>query len=233
MAGFSTEGVMPMMPTGMAGGDGFGFGAGGGWIVFLIIAMMFGWGRNGFGAGGAGGFAGGELMADQFALQDLKNGHRAIESGINGLANGICDSTYAMAQQNGQTRELIGLGFANINSNLDSCCCTTNRNIDSVRYENSKNTCDIITNANMNTRDLIQAGNANTQRIVDMMTANTIQELRDRNQDLTLSATLQAQSNNIINAIRPTPVPAYQSCNPWGTPVFGNGCGGFNGCGNI
>lgn len=47
MAGFSTEGIMPVMPYGMGNtGDGFGFGNGGGWIVFLIIAMMFGWGGN-------------------------------------------------------------------------------------------------------------------------------------------------------------------------------------------
>ena len=79
MAGFSTEGVMPMAPYGGGGMDGMGFGQGGGWIVFLIIAMMFGWGRNGMGAG-AGGFTGGETFADQFALQDIKNGIEQTET---------------------------------------------------------------------------------------------------------------------------------------------------------
>lgn len=205
MAGFNTEGVMPMIP-GTASNDGFGFGAGGGWIVFLIIAMMFGWGRNGFGANGV---TGGEVLADQFALQDIKAGIRA-----NG--NGICDSTYAMAQQNSQTREMVGLGFNTLGSKIDNCCCGINKNIDAIRYENAKNTCDIITNANMNTRDLINAGQQNTQRIIDMMTANTIQQLRDEKQALALSAALQQQTQNIIGQVRPVPIPSYPTCNPWG-----------------
>ena len=160
MAGFSTEGVMPMAPYGGGGMDGMGFGQGGGWIVFLIIAMMFGWGRNGMGAG-AGGFTGGETFADQFALQDIKNGIRA-----NG--NGICDATYNMAQQNSQTREAVNLGFRDLSAQMSNCCCETNRNIDAVRYENAD--CDIITSGNMNTRDLNEADRIHKE--IDMMTAN-------------------------------------------------------------
>lgn len=220
---------MPMMPAGFSGGDGFGFGAGSGWIVFLIIAMMFGWGGNGF--GGRNGVAQGELLADQFALQDLKSGLRNIDNGINGLANGICDSTYAMAQQGSQTREMLGLGLRDLGAQMSSCCCETNRNIDAVRYENAKNTCDVITNANMNTRDLIEAGNANTQRIVDLMTQNTIQTLRDQNQALTLSAALQAQTANITSITNPRAIPAYPVCSPYEALYLGfNGCGrGCNG----
>lgn len=107
--------------------------------------------------------------------------------------------------------------------------CETNRNIDSVRYENAKNTCDIITNANMNTRDLIEAGNANTQRIVDLMTQNTIQELRDKNQELSLSALLQQQTATITGITNPRSIPAYITCSPYESSLyaygrFGNGC---------
>ena len=216
MAGFSTEGVMPMIP-GVSGGNDMGFGGGSGWIVFLIIAMMFGWGRNGMGAG-AGGFTGGEVFSDQFALQDIKNGIRA-----NG--NGICDATYNMAQQNSQTREIVNLGFRDLSSQMSDCCCTTNRNIDAVRYENAKNTCDIITAGNMNTRDLITAGTANTQRIVDMMTQNELQRLREQNNALTLQVSQAAQSDAIINALRPVPTPAYPVCSPYETIKGFGGCG--------
>lgn len=229
MGGFNTEGVMPVMPYG-GGMDGFGSG-GGGWITFLIIAMLFGWGRNGLGAG-AGGFTGGEVFADQFALQDLKNGQRQIDSGIRGLESGLCQLGYATAQQGSQTRELVGLGFANLGSKIDNCCCETNRNIDALRYEGAKNTCDIITNANMNTRDLIEAGNANTQRIVDIMTNNTIQNLRDQNQALTLSAALQQQTANITAITNPRPIPAYPVCSPYEVFTGFGGCNGFNTCGN-
>ncbi len=216
MAGFSTEGIMPVMPYGMGNqGDGFGFGNGGGWIVFLIIAMMFGWGGNGYGFNGKNGFAGGELFTDQFALQDLKNGQRQIDSGLRGIERGVCDSSYAL------NSSIQGLG-----SQLSNCCCGTNRNIDSVRYENAKNTCEIITNNNMNTRNLIEAGNANTQRIVDILTQNTIQNLRDKNQALSLSALLQQQTTNITNITNPRVVPSYPVCNPY--EVLYN----FNGYGN-
>ena len=217
MAGFSTEGVMPMAPYGGGAMDSMGFGGGSGWIVFLIIAMMFGWGRNGMGAG-AGGFTGGEITADQFALQDIKNGIRA-----NG--NGICDSTYAMAQQSGQTREMLGFGFRDLSAQMSSCCCDLGRNIDSVRYENAKNTCDIITNDNMNTRDLLVAGTANTQRIVDMMTQNELQRLREQNNALTLQVSQAAQTTAIINAVRPTPTPAYPVCSPYESARGYGNCG--------
>lgn len=229
MGGFNTEGVMPVMPYGNSN-DGFGFGAGGGWIVFLIIAMMFGWGGNGFGRNGfngVGGFVAGEAMADQFALQDIKNGIRA-----NG--NGICDATYAMAQQNGQTREMVGLGFRDLSAQMADCCCTTNRNIDSVKYEMSKGFCDVVTAGNLNTRDIIASQERGTQRIIDMMTANQIQDLRDKNQELTMSALLQQQTTNITNITNPRVIPAYPVCSPYETLYGYGGCGKFggnNGCG--
>ena len=118
-----------------------------------------------------------------------------------------------MAQQNSQTREAVNLGFRDLSLRCQ-LLCETNRNIDAVRYENAKNTCDIITSGNMNTRDLIEAGTANTQRIVDMMTANEMQRLREQNNALTLQVSQAAQSTAIINAVRPTPTPAYPVCSP-------------------
>lgn len=223
------------------------FGNGNDWFAFLILAMLFGWGGNGWGNGfggrgaGIGAFNGGELLTDQFALQDLKNGQRQIDSGIRGLERGICDLGYSLAQQEGQTREAIAgstysisKGLCDVSHQISDCCCTTNRNIDAVRYENAKNTCDIITNQNMNTRDLIEAGNANTQRIVDMMTQNTIQTLRDQNQALTMSAMLQQQTKNITDITNPRSIPAYITCSPFESSVIGrfgwNGCGFNNGC---
>lgn len=233
MSGFNTEGIMPVMPYGNVNNDGFGFGAGGGWIVFLIIAMMFGWGRNGFGGfgNGAGGFVAGETLADQFALNDLKSGQRHIDNGIRGLERGICDSTYAMAQQGSQTREMLGFGLRDLQSEISDCCCNTNRNIDSVKYEMSKGFCDAITAGNLNTRDIIASQERGTQRIIDMMIANQIQDLRDKNQALTLSAALQQQTTNITNITNPRVIPSYPVCSPY-EALYNGSCGRFNGnCG--
>lgn len=66
---------------------------------------------------------------------------------------------------------------------------------------------------------------------------NKIDILRDEKQALQLSASQQAQTANIVNQIRPCPVPAYLTCNPFGCQGglndygYGYGYGYNNGCG--
>lgn len=67
----------------------------------------------------------------------------------------------------------------------------------------------------MNTRDLIEAGNANTQRIVDLMTQNEIQKLRDEKTALTLQVSQSAQTQAIVDALKPCPRPSYIVANPY------------------
>lgn len=67
----------------------------------------------------------------------------------------------------------------------------------------------------MNTRDLIEAGNANTQRIVDMMTQNEIQKLRDEKSALTLQVSQIAQTQSIVDQLKPCPRPSYIVANPY------------------
>ena len=44
---------------------------------------------------------------------------------------------------------------------------------------------------------------------------NKIDALRDERTALQLSASQQAQTANIINQIKPCPIPAYITCNPY------------------
>ena len=212
--------TMPMAPAGY--GNFGGFGAGNDWFAFLIIAMLFGWGGNGFGFGGRGmnpasTFNSGELVADQFALQDIKNNQRHIDSGIRGLERGLCTVGYDVASQASQTRESIGQtafglerGLWNLSSELSSCCCNTQRAIDAVRYDASKNTCDIITANNLNTRELLVNQDKNTQRIIDFMTQGEISKLRDEKLALQGQLSQLSQTSTIIDALKPkAPVPAY------------------------
>lgn len=213
MAGFSTEGVMPMMPYGY-GNDGM-FGGNGGWGMFILVLLLLGGG--GFGGYGAGGFAGGELFADQFALQDIKNNQRAIDGGIRGLEQGICSSTFELSKS-----------ISDLGTQLSSYNYETNRNIDGVKYEMSKGFCDVVTANNLNTRDLLANQERNTQRIMDALTANQIQDLRDKNNELTMSALLQQQTTNITNITNPRSIPAYVVCNPYAPQYgYGYGCNGY------
>lgn len=191
MAGFSTEGVMPMMPYGGMGGND-GFGGGNCWWIFIFFIL--------FAGGGFGGFGNRNGM-DQFSLLDIKNNQRNIETAVNGVSRGICDSTYALNDS------IKDLGFQS-----SKCCCETNRNIDSVKYDMSKGLCDIITNNNMNTRDLLLGQERQTQRILDELRDDKMQNLRDKNQELTMTALLQKQTANILGVTNPRVVPAYNVC---------------------
>ena len=76
---------------------------------------------------------------------------------------------------------------------------------------------------------MIQANNQNTQRIVDMYTQDKMESLREQLQAANFQLSQQAQTANLINQLRPCPVPAYPSCSPYTSYSWGdlgrNGCG--------
>lgn len=215
--------TMPVLPvTANTGGFGGMFGSGGDWTVFLLFALIFGWGGNGFGAFGG---RGNGMIAENAYLSGEFN-YNNLLNGIRGLERGICDlgfNTNTVVHSQGElTRGAVASGFVDnqrsfydLSRQMANCCCSVERGIDGIRYDNAKNTCDIITNANMNTRDLIEAGNANTQRIVDLMTQNEIQKLRDEKTALTLQVSQSAQTQAIVDALKPCPRPAYIVSNPY------------------
>lgn len=192
------------------------FGDGGGaflWVFFLFFLLA--WGGNGFGGNGAaqGALTRGELCQDM--------NFQSLENAVRGVQTGICDGFYAM------NTGLLN-GFAGVTSNIaenrfaaQQCCCETNRNIDSVKYENAQNTCSII-NAIKEDGDATRA----------LMTQNEIQSLRDQLQTANFQLSQQAQNATLINALRPTPIPAYQTCSPYESALmYANGCGCGCGCG--
>lgn len=205
--------VLPVMPTSGGGGMFGGSGGSSDWIVFLIIAIIFGWGNGGL--GGKNGVATTDnAIANEFNFNSLNNGVRAIETGI-------CDLGFALSQDNGRTRDAITAnafsterGFNTLASQLASCCCDTQKELLVNRYDMAKGFCDVVNNASSNTRDIINAGNMNTQRIVDMMTSNQLQELRDKNNALTIQVSQQNQTATILNSLKPTPRPSYIVPNP-------------------
>lgn len=202
--------------------DGGMFGGGnGGWVFFLFFLLA--WGNGGFGVGGnaAQGALTRAEMYDGFNAQDIKEG-------IRGLSNGLCDGFYALNTSNLQGFNGIGTAITDVGYQMKDCCCGINRNIDAVRYENAKNTCDIITAGTLNTRDIIDSQNQGFQRILDFMTNDKIESLRSELQAAQLQLGSVAQTNTIIDALRPCPKPAYLTCSPYAS--YSNQIGCF-GCG--
>lgn len=195
--------------------DGWG-GDGCWWIILFLIFGMFGWGGYGNGWGGNGGanfpaFQGYATRADIDAALSTQG----IESGIQNISTQLCN------------------GFAGVNSNisnlgyqLQDCCCQTQRAVDGVNYNMAMQTNTIQQALCSGFRDVIDSQNAGTQRIIDTITQDKIQSLQTELQSAQLQLANAAQTNNIINTLRPTPVPAYITCSPYQAAYgYGNGCG--------
>ena len=222
-----------VMGTNNRGNDAFG-GYGADMIIWLIvIAAIF---NGGFGFGGWGGNSGFNSPAGQgFATRtdiDAALSTQGIESGITGLGSQLCN------------------GFNSLSAQLADCCCSTKAAVADVNYNLAAQT-NILQNTvnnngnaiqqalNSGFRDVIDAQNAGTQRIVDLFTQDKIQSLQTELQSAQLQLSNAAQTNNIVNALRPTPVPSYPVMSPYTSiinptgftfGVSGNGCG-YNACG--
>lgn len=181
-----TMGVTPTMPLYSGNNDGMGMG---GYWFWIIIILLFG--GRGFGYGND---------SDEFIKRDIFN------TNANVSAQGCTTQKEVI-----ESRYTTQLGLQSLQASQDACCCATQRAIDSVKAEAYKNTCDIITaihNDGEATRALINA--------------QTMQELRDKLADrdrelMTANFQLsqQAQSNNIISTLQPTPKPSYLTCSPY------------------
>ena len=84
--------------------------------LWIILFLIFGWGRNGFGGNGFGSNGG---VADNYVLA---TDFATIERKLDGVNNGICDSTFAL--NNTMTNGFAGVqqtlcqGFSGINQNI-------------------------------------------------------------------------------------------------------------------
>lgn len=229
-----------VMGTNNRGNDAFG-GYGADMIIWLIvIAAIF---NGGFGFGGWGGNGGFNSPAGQGALTrtdiDAALSTKGIESGITGIGTQLCNGFNS-----------VNSNISNLGYNLQNCCCDLKQGLGEVNYNLAAQT-NILQNTvnnngtaiqqalNSGFRDVIDAQNAGTQRIVDLFTQDKIQSLQTELQSAQLQLSNAAQTNNIVNALRPTPVPAYLTCSPYQTivnptgfafGVSGNGCG-YNACG--
>ena len=210
------------------------------WIIGLaVVGGIFGNGGFGFGGNNRGNCATQADLAAGFnnsavlsSLNDIKltqaSNLNFINQGFSGLNNvinqgfaGVDNAVCTLGYQNQAGFNALGTQLAScccdIRQAIADCCCTTQRSIDSVKYENAKNTCDII-----------RAGQDNTRAILDYLTSEKISALQSENAGLKAQISNDRQTATLINEIKPCPVPAYITCNPYQSAYgFGNG---FNGC---
>ena len=137
------------------------------------------------------------------------------------------------------------MGDANIVSQLNNCCCTLRDAITRQGYENQlatvnqtntlQNSINFVNSSvergfaatNYATADqtcqIKQAIQDSTSQILAGQKAaemrelqREIQSLRDEKNQFQTSAIIQAQTQTLVNQLRPCPIPAYITCNPFG-----------------
>ena len=202
--------------------DGYGndmFGGNGAW--WLIVLLLFGWGRNGFGGFG-GGYGGGASCGAPCATQaDLAAGfnNSAVLSNLNDLALGqagiqqtLCQgfngvNTTVLQGFNGVDNAICNLGynvqsgFNGLSRQIADCCCDTRAAIADVKYQSATNACAIQNTIQNTTRDVIENQNANSRAILDALNANYIRTLEQENNSLRLSASQSAQNAVLMAAM--------------------------------
>lgn len=204
----------------------------GSWIwIILVFALI--WGNNGGGLFGRGGGT-----ADGYTLaSDFSN----IERKIDGVNNGLSDGFYAMntGMLNGfsnlsstimtsgyETRSAI----ATLSTAMQQCCCNIRESIAALKYDMATMDCGIKNAINTAARDIIDSQRDGTAQILSFLTNEKLSSLQARNATLEAQLSQNAQTATLINALRPTAVPAYLTCSPYqsalGINPYANSCGG-------
>ena len=212
--------------TGNKNNDGFGFDNGAWWIIILLL---FGWGRNGFGNGG--GYGGnndgccgfgapniyGKLDGITYGISDATFAlNNNITNGFNNVQSALCQGfngiNTAIMQNGYQTQA----GFNALGAQLASCCCDIERGQDAIA-------CQISNNA----RDIMIANDKNTDRIINYLTQAETDRLRTELQSAQFQLSQLSQTRSIIEQLLPVAKPAYLTCSPYAAAfgVANTGCG--------
>ena len=187
---------------GIFGGEGFA-----GIIMLLIVAGLFG--GSGFGWGNNSGIT--ETFVDNRLLaRDVFNTNTNVLESACQTQRDVLESKYAnQVSDCGLSKEIMQNRYDNalqtqtLSSQIAQCCC-----------------------------DLRADNLANTQKVIDIIQQDKIDQLRDQVYTTNQALNNANLANTVINAVRPTPVPAYLSCSPYFAYNMGYGCNNGCGCGN-
>ena len=208
------NGIQPVMPIGY--GDGWGGNGCFMWVI-LLFALM-----------GGGGFGGWNNRGGVASTRDVyaSNDFQSLRTAVNNLGSGLADLGYALNTG-------ILNGFSNTQRDIANGTYVIDKAITDNRYvlgqAINENRFASQQNANMIAQAIANDGEKTRALIVQ----NKIDELQGRlaekdrllqTRDFELSQCYQTNNikTDVINAVRPFPVPAFAVGNPYGT---GCNCG--------
>lgn len=219
------------------------WGDGAWWIVILLIFGWGGFGNNGFGGNTGSAYTdsaiqrGFDNQAVISKLDGITNGlcdgfyaqNTALMNGFHGVDNAICNLGYQTQQSFNNTNVALMQGQNALQTQIANCCCENREGQAQIRYDMATQACE--------TRQAIADS---TRQVLDFLTQDKIATLTAENNDLRraasqdrqnalLTTAMTAQTNQIIDAVRPTPIPSFPASNLYGYAY--NGCGCNTGCG--
>lgn len=234
--------TMPVMPAynGMGYNNGGMFG--GDWFAWIIILLLFGgrWGN---------GFGGDSSCCAPATCADLQRGfdNQGVTNKLNGLENGICDSTYTLTNAINNGFHGVDNAVCNLGYQLQDCCCQTQSAIQGVRYDIATSAAATQNTIQNTTRDIIDNQTSGINAIMGKLSQMEYNGLNDKyqaalaeNQALKfqasqtaqnafITANQEAQTAELLRRLgRDCPVPAYWVNPPTPVPVP---CGTCNTCG--
>ena len=212
-----------------------------------------GWGGNGGGMGSTAAAYTDSAIQRGFDTQSIigkldgiNNGlcdgfyamNNGMLTGFNGINTNVMQTGYGIQQAINADTVANMQNTNSLQSQIASCCCDVREAIQGVNYNAAQNTCALQNTMNNNTRDIIDSQNAGTRAILDYLCQEKISTLQAENNDLRraasqdrqsalLTTAMNAQTQQIINSVNPTAVPAYVVPNP---NAYAYGCGCNTGC---
>jgi hypothetical protein len=252
--GYSLSDIAAATGNGNNGGFGFG-GGDGAWILILyIILLMGGWNGNGWGnnGGGCNNGAGTTIEIGNDIQRGFDQS--ALINGINGLTSAVgtgfsnaeisrCNTQTNLLQTLNNNQANLSTQLNTIAMNQQNCCCENRAGLADLKYTVATEACADRSAVSDALRDVIASNTANTQAILDKLCQQEIDALKAQNQQLQMQSYLAslaasqnaqtgqilndnaAQTNALLRALNPPPIPAYVVANPNGCNC-GSTCGG-------
>lgn len=223
-------------------------------IIFAMIFGWGNGGFGGWGGNGGGYAASAATQADLQRGFDTRTVISKLDGINSGICDGFyAMNTSLLTGFNGVNTQIAGLGTAMqqgfnaqtiadmqgqnaISRQLADCCCENRQGQAEIKYQMATDTCALQTAICNAARDITDNANANYRGLMDFMVQSKISALESENQSLRLAAS-QSNQNNVLQAamnanteelirrINPTPVPSYQVPAPYSYRDANNGCG--------
>lgn len=196
-----------------AANDGEGWGGNNGLLIILFI-LLFGWGNGGWGGNNA-------ATAEAASIYPIMENQQNLFTGFGNVQQALCAGfanaeTAATSRQMADMQQMFGMqtammqGFNAQQAQQASCCCENRVALANLQATIAAENCADRQAISDGVRDLLASQNAGIQAIITKLDQQDLYAERRENEQLrqqlamaNLAASQIAQTNQIIDALKP------------------------------